>query len=135
MGRVIHFELPARDPEKLVEFYKKVFGWEIQKYGDFAYWLITTGPQSEVGIDGAILPKETEGVVEEPKEVIDAAHAINATITIDVADLDESMKMVTENGGKIVMDKWAVPNIGWQAYFMDPEMNILGMMQSDENAK
>lgn len=135
MGRVIHFEIPAHNPEKLVEFYKKVFSWEIQKYGEFAYWLVTTGPENEVGINGAILPKETEGVVEEPKQVFDAAHAINATITIDVPDLDESIKLVEQNGGNIVMEKWPVQGIGWQTYFQDPEMNLLGMMQSDPNAK
>ena len=31
MSRVVHFEIPADDPERAVEFYKKVFGWKIDK--------------------------------------------------------------------------------------------------------
>ncbi len=29
MSRVIHFEIPASDPERASAFYKKVFGWKI----------------------------------------------------------------------------------------------------------
>jgi uncharacterized protein len=32
MGRVIHFELNADDPARAAEFYKKVFGWKIEKW-------------------------------------------------------------------------------------------------------
>ena len=39
MGRVIHFEIPAKSPEKLTGFYKDVFGWTFQKWGDMDYWL------------------------------------------------------------------------------------------------
>jgi len=28
MNRVVHFELPADNPERAVEFYKKAFGWQ-----------------------------------------------------------------------------------------------------------
>jgi len=38
-----------------VKFYKAVFGWEIDKWGGPQdYWVVTTGPQSELGINGAI---------------------------------------------------------------------------------
>ncbi|MGZ4908488.1 MAG: VOC family protein, partial [Halobacteriota archaeon] len=42
MSKVIHFELPADDPQRAVEFYEKVFGWTITKWeGPNDYWLIT----------------------------------------------------------------------------------------------
>ena len=28
MNRPIHFEIPAENPEKAMEFYRKVFGWK-----------------------------------------------------------------------------------------------------------
>jgi hypothetical protein len=34
-----------------------------------------------------------------------------------------------------VRQKMAVPGVGWLAYFIDPEGNIHGMMQSDPKAK
>ncbi|MGI5916342.1 MAG: VOC family protein [Anaerolineae bacterium] len=32
MGRVIHFELNADDPERAARFYQDVFGWTIEKW-------------------------------------------------------------------------------------------------------
>ncbi len=29
MPRVVHFEIPADDPERAIEFYRQVFGWKI----------------------------------------------------------------------------------------------------------
>src|SRR5439155_2181220 len=43
MSRVIHFEIPASDPERASAFYQKVFGWKIEKWpGPMEYWLVTT---------------------------------------------------------------------------------------------
>ena len=33
MPRVSHFEIDAKEPEKLVEFYTKVFNWSFEKWG------------------------------------------------------------------------------------------------------
>jgi len=42
MPKVIHFEIPAKDPERAIKFYKEVFEWKIVKWeGDFDYWLVT----------------------------------------------------------------------------------------------
>lgn len=58
MSRVIFFEFPADDPKRAIAFYEKVFGWTITKWeGPFDYWLITTGPDDEPGINGAIMPR------------------------------------------------------------------------------
>ncbi len=58
LPRVIHFEIPADDPDRAVAFYKRVFGWKIEKWGGPAnYWLVTTGEEKEPGINGAITEK------------------------------------------------------------------------------
>ncbi|WP_244432547.1 VOC family protein [Desulfocurvibacter africanus] len=52
-ARVIHFEIPARDPERANAFYSGVFGWDVRKWeGPEDYWLLTTGPDEEPGING-----------------------------------------------------------------------------------
>jgi len=54
-SRVVHFELPADDPDRCAQFYADAFGWKIQKWGGPTdYWLVTTGEAPEVGIDGGI---------------------------------------------------------------------------------
>jgi predicted enzyme related to lactoylglutathione lyase len=58
LPRVIHFEIPADNPERAVQFYQQVFGWKIQKWAGHAdYWLATTGEDKEPGINGAIAEK------------------------------------------------------------------------------
>lgn len=45
MSRIVHFEIPAEKPEQIAEFYKKVLGWDIIKWGGpVDYWLVGTGP-------------------------------------------------------------------------------------------
>jgi predicted enzyme related to lactoylglutathione lyase len=122
MPRVVHFEIDAKKPERAVKFYEKVFGWKIKKWeGPVEYYLITTGKETEPGIDGG-LSRRTES---EPSTVN----------TIDVPSVDEFTKKVEANGGKIIRPKRAVMGVGYMAYFQDPEGNIFGMMESDESAK
>ena len=122
MPRVIHFEISADDPERAVDFYKKVFGWKIDKWGGPAnYWLVTTGEEKEPGINGAITEKS---------ENVPAT-----TNTISVPSFDEAVKKIAEAGGKILMPKMPVPGVGYMTYCKDTEGNVFGIMQMDPNAK
>ena len=39
MPRIVHFEIPAENPERAVKFYQKVFNWKIEKWaGPMDYW-------------------------------------------------------------------------------------------------
>ena len=49
--------------------------------------------------------------------------------------VDEAVAGVKAHGGRIVMEKAAIPGVGWLAYFTDPEGNLFGLMQPDANAK
>ena len=51
MNRVVHFEIHGQDPGKLAEFYRKVFGWELNKWDNPGgeYWLVMTGPSHRRG--------------------------------------------------------------------------------------
>src|SRR5262249_60785108 len=53
MPRVMHFEIHADNPERAVGFYTKVFGWSFKNWGGpMEYWLVTTGPDGQPGING-----------------------------------------------------------------------------------
>lgn len=121
MPRIVHFDMQAEDPEKLIPFYEKVFGWNFNKWegGKFEYWLIETGSKDKPGIDGG-LSRKGEG---------------NAVNTIDVPDIDEYIRKIKENGGEILVVKMPIPGVGWLAYFKDPEGNTFGIMQDDKEAK
>lgn len=117
MSRVVHFEIPADDPERAVEFYKKVFGWKIDKWeGPMDYWLVKTGEDDEMGINGAIMPKEFGDKVRN---------------TIAVESLDEAIKKIEAQGGKMLTEKQTIPNIGVMAAFEDTEGNISVILKPD----
>lgn len=122
MARVVHFEIPADNPERAVEFYKKAFGWQVQKWGGPTdYWMVSTGDAAEPGINGGILKRMHPG-----------GSTVN---TIGVTRLEDSIRAVEGAGGKIVAPKMPIPGIGWLAYAVDPEGNQFGLMQPDPSAK
>jgi uncharacterized protein len=136
MNRIIHFEIQAADPERASKFYRDLFGWEIVEFvvpgvkikDENRYWLVTTGPETEPGINGGILfrqgPAPSEG------------QPVNAFVcTIEVDDLDQSVKKALKAGGTIALPRMPVRGIGWLAYGKDTEGNIFGMMQTDKNAQ
>src|SRR2546428_11628547 len=53
---VVHFEIPADDPERAAKFYRELFGWEISRWGNPAgagegpeYWMVRTVPTDAKG--------------------------------------------------------------------------------------
>jgi uncharacterized protein len=122
MSRVIHFEIPAAEPERAAAFYKKVFGWKFEKWpGPVEYWMVTTGADGAPGINGGLLKKQ--------------APTTATTTTIGVESVDKAIDAVTSAGGKLVTPKTPIPTVGYFAYLEDTEGNLLGVMQSDPHAK
>ncbi len=125
MGRPIHFEIHATDPERAATFYRELFGWSITKWpGPVDYWLVGTGA-SAPGIDGAILRRMGESPDPDAKTAV-----IAYVCTIGVDDLDAAIEKAQALGGTEALAKREVPGVGWQAYYKDTEGNIFGMMQA-----
>ncbi|HEY0366812.1 MAG TPA: VOC family protein [Pyrinomonadaceae bacterium] len=127
MPRVVHFEIHAADPDRAVNFYKALFGWTFQKWeGPMDYWLVTTGPDNQLGINGGLVRRQGE---------IDGQAVIAYVCTVDVENLDASVQTAVDNGGQVALPKMPIPGMGWLAYCKDTEGNIFGMMQGDPNAR
>jgi hypothetical protein len=126
MSRVVHFEVHAEDPERAIRFYSAVLGWSFTHWGGPQdYWLITTGPADQPGINGGMVRR---------MGVIDGQAVIAFVCTVDVDSVDETVAKALENGGTVALPKMAVPGVGWLAYVKDTEGNIFGMMQNDPSA-
>jgi uncharacterized protein len=124
MGRVIHFEIQAADPDRAERFYAGVFGWSVQQIGGpMDYRLLMTGEPGTTGIDGAILRR---GGSAEPVE----GAAVNGFIcTIAVESIEDIERAVPAAGGEQVLDRMEVPGVGQLSYFKDTEGNIFGALQ------
>lgn len=122
MGRVVHFEIMAEDPQRARQFYEAVFGWEVQKWdGPFDYWLVKTGEEGEPGIDGAIMERRSD----------DGPGAGAFVCTVGVSSLDESLRAVEQQGGEMISPKDSIPGVGSFAYCRDTEGNVFGVMQGE----
>jgi len=125
MSRVVHFEIHAKDMDKMQQFYGDVFGWTMNKMGPElgGYRVIMTGNEP-IGINGGMtqrsgpLPAEGQGV--------------NAFVCIiGVDNIDTYIEKVKKAGGTVAMEKMDVPTVGLLAYFKDPEGNLFGIIQPD----
>jgi predicted enzyme related to lactoylglutathione lyase len=125
MPRVVHFEVHSDDPQRAIRFYEQAFGWTFRQYAPQDYWLITTGPDDQPGINGGLMRR---------MGVIDGTAVIAYVCTVDVESVDASLARVLELGGQMALPKMAIPGIGWLAYAKDTEGNVFGMMQSDPAA-
>lgn len=127
MGRAVHFEIHASNPQQLVDFYTSLFGWHFHKWEGAEYWLISTGAKDQPGVDGGLVPRRGPAAPEDAP--------VNAfVVTVDVADLDGDLAKALAAGGTVAVPKMPIPGVGWLAYIKDPDGNILGMMQSDQRA-
>ena len=92
MGRVVHFEIHCGDLDRAERFYRDVFGWTLQRWkgAPIDYRLVTTGPDEEPGIDGALIPRRGDASG-------DAVIAfVNTVLVEDLADVE---RRVAEGGG------------------------------------
>lgn len=126
MNKVVHFEIPADDLERAKKFYSEIFGWQLQDVpGGHPYTLAMTSaldenqkPKEPGTINGGMLQKFKE----DPVQTI--------SITIDVDSIDESLKKIEAEGGKMIREKMPVGDMGFVAYFQDPEGNVVGLWET-----
>ena len=131
-NRPVHFEIQVDKPERAMKFYKEVFGWEFQQWEQNQYWMVMTAPKesSEPGINGGLLPRPKGSAAP-----VNGA-AVNAFVcTMQVENIDETIKKTMAAGGTLALPKFAFPGMAWQAYYKDTEGNIFGIHQTDKNAK
>jgi len=131
MNKVIHFEIPVDDLARAKKFYSSIFGWEIIDWpmpGGVTYTSVRTVPVDEK----TFMPKEpgaiNGGMTQRSKEVP------TPIITISVGSIDEYVKKIEAAGGKRVMPKAEVPDMGFYAYVADSEGNVIGLWENLKKA-
>jgi predicted enzyme related to lactoylglutathione lyase len=123
MNKVIHFEIPVDHVMRAQSFYRDVFGWKVNPVPDMDYTIVVTGPT-----DDQNMPEEagfiSGGLMKRSGEFK------HPDIVIEVDDIEETLKEVVTKGGQIVRTKMEVGNMGYAAYFRDPEDNLIGIWQN-----
>src|SRR5579872_4609743 len=98
MDKVEHFEIPADDPGRALNFYKQVFNWELNPVPGVDYIRLLT---VEVGHESiSKRPFEVNGAIIKRSSTVRAP-----VVTISVADIDSSIRKIEEQGGSVVVGK------------------------------
>jgi predicted enzyme related to lactoylglutathione lyase len=126
-GRIVHFEIPFDDSDRAHDFYARAFGWQMNRIPEMSYTMVSTGPSGEQGptepgfINGGMFNRDDNA-------------SPGAVVVIDVDDLDAALAKVEELGGKTLVGRTAVGDMGWSAYFKDTEGNLMGLWQTAQPA-
>lgn len=115
-NRVVHFEIPADQPQALTQFYGDLFGWTFTRAPTPGpeYWLCDTGSQGP-GINGAVMQRQN------PTQPL-----MNY---VDVGNLDATVAKATRLGATVALPKMPIPGIGAIAVLIDPQGNPCGLFE------
>ena len=125
MNPVVHFELPYEDANRIAEFYSVVFGWKLTALGkDFGNYILATTTETDAkpgtpagAINGGFFPVKPDWPAQYP------------SVVIGVENIEETMKTITQHGGKVLGEPHTIPNFGLYVAFFDPEGNRNSIIQ------
>ena len=128
---VVHFEIHASEPQRVIDFYSGLLGWQFAQFGDTPYWTIDTGEgaignvagTAGHGINGGLLQRQ--GPKPEP-----GASVTGCNIVVGVADVDSLMSRGIELGGTEALPAEDYPGVGRVGYLLDPDNNVFGMISA-----
>ncbi len=124
MDKVIHFEIPYDNIDRVKTFYENVFGWKINEIPMMHYHIVTT-----VQTDEKQMPKEF-GAINGGMYERSMGGSQTPVIVIGVSSVDAHIEKVKAAGGAIVFDKRKVGDMGFYAQIQDPEGNIIGIWET-----
>jgi predicted enzyme related to lactoylglutathione lyase len=111
---VVHFEIRGKDPKRLADFYRELFGWSIDDASPMGIMTIQHGIGGPAdGVNGHIRAGDTAGV----------------SIFVQVLDLHETLRKAEAMGGRAVMQPFDVPDGPTVAQMADPEGNLVGLVK------
>jgi predicted enzyme related to lactoylglutathione lyase len=130
MNPVVHFEMPAVNRDRMIDFYSNVFGWSAQKLGPEMgnYTIVKTSETDDKGfpknpgiINGGLFEKTKDNQY--------------PSVVIAVDDIREAMSDVEKAGGKVLGGSYKagepddIPGVGLYCSILDSEGNRVGMLQ------
>ena len=124
-NNVDFFAINADDVPRARKFYEAVFGWSFEPWGPPGFYLIDTGKEPAHAIRGAL---------QERRELAPGQKMIGFECTITVANIDQAIRAIEANGGRLAAPKSHIPTVGTVAYFFDTEGNVAGIIQRERDA-
>ena len=125
---VVHFEIHASEPQRLIDFYSELFGWRFTQFGDMPYWSIDTGEgaignvagQAGRGINGGLTQRKGPRPKSAPRSTDATSSWASTTSTSSCAAASNSAapRRCPADG---------LPGVGRVGYLLDPDHNVFGL--------
>jgi len=117
--------MPYDDRGRMAKFYESAFGWQTQMLGEDMgnYVLATTtetdqnGPKRPGAINGGFFQRKPDWPAQYPSMVI------------AVDNINESIRKITDAGGKVLGEPMEIPGVGQYVSFIDTEGNRVSVLQ------
>ena len=125
MNTIGYFEIQSSDTARDIKFYETVFDRKFIKEESvpIEYYRLETN-----SIHGGLLKR--------PAIVPPAGTGTNAFVcSVQVENFDKTNELILQNGGQIALPKFAIPGKCWQGYFVDPDNNMFGIFEVDQDAR
>jgi len=108
-GSFCWFELMTTNVSGAKDFYRKLFGWDMkdQPMDKMTYTVVSANGD------------EVAGIMNMPDDTGETPPTWGLYITVD--NLDETMKLTKELGGKVLIEPMDIPEIGKFCVIQDPQ--------------
>lgn len=108
---VVHIEFSSHDLHKMTKFYSDVFGWKVEQMPEMNYATFDPGE----GPGGGFNP------------VNEGNPQGSVIVYIGTADIPGDLAKIEKLGGKVIVPKTEIPQMGWFAIFEDLTGNRVGL--------
>ncbi|GAA1503822.1 hypothetical protein BJ978_000295 [Agromyces terreus] len=126
---VVHFEIHATEPQRLVDYYTALFGWRFTQFGDAPYWMIDTGEGAVGNVDGRAGHGINGGLTQRQGPRPEPGAPVNgANFVVGVDDVEASFASGIELGGTVASPLEDMEGVGRGGYLLDPDGNLFGML-------
>jgi uncharacterized protein len=125
---VVHFEIHASEPQRLIDFYAELFGWKFTQFGEMPYWSIDTG-EGAVGTNGAG-HGINGGLTQRQGPAPERGAPVNGCDVVVGVDgsVDELFQKGLGLGATEALPLADMEGIGRVGYLLDPDGNVFGMI-------
>jgi uncharacterized protein len=116
LNSIVHFEIGCRDKEKAKAFYGKLFEWKVEEL-----------PHATMLRTGGDVGGHLNALGDEPHNYV--------LFYVGVTNLGESIEKAESLGGTRLVGPEAVPGGGRFAWIRDPEGNVIGLYEGEDQIK
>ncbi len=114
-GDITHIDIPVNDLAAAQAFYSRLFGWQIAEVPGFEGYPMWQAPNKISG--GGLAPRSADFT--QPRSYV------------EVDSIEDTLALVREGGGTVLMEKSPISETSWWAFFTDPDGNVVGLYEGE----